>query len=116
MYVKTYGSRLVTPINRNNIIISSILALLQKLLPRGTRKCLFRKFISGILTTTIRAFRQIPTFSSAKLEHFSHSFLTCVIPPINKTAGFVLPTEEVGELTIGEADELFDDISPMRLF
>ena len=48
------------------------------------------------------------TFNSAKLEHSSHSFLTCVTPPINRTAGFVLPTEEVGELVNDLAEELED--------
>jgi hypothetical protein len=52
------------------------------------------------------------TFSSAKLEHSSHSFFTCVTPPIKSTAGLVLTTEEVGELAAGDvAGELVDDIS-----
>ena len=50
-------------------------------------------------------------FNAAKLEHSSHSFLTCVTPPISKTAGLIDPTEEAGELAAGDvAGELVDDI------
>ena len=52
------------------------------------------------------------TFNSAKVEHSSHSLFTWVTPPISRTAGFVLPIEEVGELAVGEAEEL-DDIFPL---
>jgi hypothetical protein len=48
---------------------------------------------------------RIHTFNSAKAPHSSHSFFTCVIPPISKTAGFPISTDEAGEAVRGEGSE-----------
>ncbi len=45
------------------------------------------------------------TFNSAKLPHSSHSFFTCVIPPINKTADLPISTDEARELVLGEGSD-----------
>jgi hypothetical protein len=59
--------------------------------------------------------KTIHTFSSAKEPHSSHSFFTCVIPPISKTAGFPISNDDAGEAAPGEgSDEDAFDIMTQR--
>jgi len=113
----TYRSWIITSIYGYYIAEANILTSSQKFCSSCTVELLrlpFCQFNLELSSESILQGDSKLTFKSAKLVHSSHSFLQWVIPPINKTPGFDISTEEAGELKVGDCSEELMDMLVLK--